>query len=342
MQTLFRKRSNIINIPLELKKTSVVELINNLIDDNLQFPGNIFVNFQGITDDSVISSIIYYLQNITNNTFYPSTTGSLTSLNMPVGEYGIIIQSKPDNYIVSPPNNQYLSENSKIIFNIGVSKTPVQSSTYNGNITVNRTDTYGIGGWQLNQINNNGNIIVSPNDGGESYNTSNTLSISNLPYGTYTLTYENVPGYISPITNPIIIDANNPSVTVNFAYTVDYSYGNKTGNITVNIIPNELDYVGFTLTNTDLQLTYYGHIANGDSNVTILDNNNNPVTLFPVGHWSIVFDPSATMTTSTYGYSQESTTVIYTLEDGSNNSLLLLPNQTISFNAQYTMSNQMS
>ena len=340
MQTLFRKRTNTITIPLELKKTSVVELINNTIDQNLNFPGTIIVNLLGIDSDtnkaSITSSIQYYLQNITNNIFTSITSGNITLLNQPIGEYQINIQqnSIPQNYnIVQPISNQYLNENQTIAFNVNISKTALQVGL--GNIFINIKPT-NLGGWQLKYQDSSGNLLSIPSNG--SFNTNTNISLNNQTFGIYTIVYQPINNYITPNSQTLVLDSNNTSIEFDAIYSFDSSL---TGSIAINATQSGLssfailDNYGFTLTNTDLNLLLTGFVHHGVFGTPYIILYNPDGTVYtnsgiPIGTWKIVYDSSFSNNNTTYYLGTVTPSDTQTLtKDG-----------TISFNATYTVGNK--
>ena len=343
MQTIFRKRTPTINIPIELKKTSVIELINNTIDQNLNFPGTIIVNLLGIDSDSnkasITSSIQYYLQNITNNTFTSLTSENITLLNQPIGEYQLNIQqnSIPINYnIVQPISNQYLNENQTITFNVNISKVAPQVGL--GSILINIKPST-LGGWQLKYQDSSGTLLAIPADG--SFNSNTNISneiLNNQIFGTYTIIYQPVNNYITPNSQTLVLDSNNTSIEFDAVYNFDSSL---TGSIIVGANQGGfgsfavLDSYGFTLTNTDINLVLNGFMHPNVLGTPYVVLYNADGTLYtntgmPIGTWKISYDSSFSSNNITYylGSVIPSDTQILT-KDG-----------TISFQATYTVGNK--
>ena len=341
MQTIFRKRTPTINIPIELKKTSVIELINNTIDQNLNFPGTIIVNLLGIDSDSnkasITSSIQYYLQNITNNTFTSLTSGNITLLNQPIGEYQLNIQqnSIPANYnIVQSISNQYLNENQTITFNVNISKVAPQVGL--GSILINIKPST-LGGWQLKYQDSSGTLLAIPADG--SFNTNTNISLNNQIFGTYTIIYQPVNNYITPNSQTLVLDSNNTSIEFDAVYNFDSSL---TGNIIISAKQiglsqsfSYLDNYGFKLTNTDTNQIISGfaqHGLFGSPNILLYNSdgtffNGN----FTIGNWKIEFDNTFTdLANITY----------YLTNIVPSDTQTLYQNGQILFNANYTVGNK--
>jgi len=121
MNTVFRKRSNSITVPVELKKTTIIESVNNVIDNDLLFPGNISIEFTGLDIDSygrISGKLINENANFYKDIFGSKGVDRVLVNDMLVGKYNLTINPIDDynSDITVQPTNSFLNEAGELKF----------------------------------------------------------------------------------------------------------------------------------------------------------------------------------------------------------------------------------
>lgn len=216
MIKIIRKRTGNINIPFELKKSSVFHRIADITDKDLLFPGTIIVK-PTLLPPSDLVEISWKLTNLTKNYVVSEGTGQDTFNNLEPGLYSV------EYY----PINGYVTPNVSVK-NLGERQTVTFDSVYNEGETTTGND-YGtinvfmnliIGGWKIELVDENNEPIYSiPEEG---YSSSLEFSQGGLPLGKYRITVKELSTpIISPLETERIKYLTSESPSISWTVTYD-------------------------------------------------------------------------------------------------------------------------
>lgn len=197
MIQIIRKRIGNISIPFTLKKSSIFHRIADITDNDLLFPGTIIVSPK-VSPPNPIINIEWRLVNLTKNVVIEDGIGEKTFENMEPGLYSI--EYKPiEGYITPNISVRNLEELQTVVFDATYEEGIIGGGNQTG--TINVFMNLIIGGWKIELLDDNNNVLFSIPENGYSHILD--YSQSGLPLGKYRITVEEIN---TPIISPTEIE----------------------------------------------------------------------------------------------------------------------------------------
>ena len=216
MIKIIRKRTGNINIPFELKKSSIFHRIADITDTDLLFPGTIVVSPQFPDPNSSIE-LKWTLLNLTKNIKIEDGSGTKTFTDLEPGLYSL--EYKPiQGYVTPLISVKNLGERQTIVFDGEYVEGVGNNTTETG--TINVFMNLILGGWRVELLDDNENILFSIPEQGYSHLLE--YSQSGLPLGKYRIVIQELN---TPILTPTEIERvkflTNESNNIDWTVTYD-------------------------------------------------------------------------------------------------------------------------
>lgn len=185
------------NIPFELKKSSIFHRIADITDTDLLFPGTILVSPKFPIPDATVE-LKWTLLNLTKNIKIEDGTGTKTFYNLEPGLYSL--EYKPiQGYITPMISVKNLGERQTIVFDGAYEEGTTGTGENTG--TVNVFMNLILGGWRVEMLDDNNNVLYSIPEQGYSHLLE--YSQSGLPLGKYRIVIQELN---TPILSPSEIE----------------------------------------------------------------------------------------------------------------------------------------